>query len=334
MTFVERLKNTVVGTALEFLTQNFQYPRQKEVYETAFPNSKNFRPFWEKLRHGVSLVLLNTHYSVSYPRPYLPNLIEVGGMHIKKKTEPIPEDIKKFIDESESVIYFSLGSNLSPSIMAPEKQQAIIKSLSKVKERVLWKWDDENVAVDKSKFLVKKWFPQDDLLAHPKIKLFITHGGLLSGTESVYYGKPLLVIPIFGDQKLNAARTVSSGFGVKVDYNNLTEESLTWAINEMLSNPQYTAKVKELSDRFKDRPQHPLDLAKFYVEYVMRHKGVPFMQSSSKHLNFIQLYNVDVMLTILLALILLIYVPFVFLKKFLWMLLSNKKEEAKKLKNN
>jgi glucuronosyltransferase len=236
-------------------------------------------------------------------------------MHIKRTTNPLPSDIKKFIDESESVIYFSLGSNLSPRIMAVEKQQAVIKALSKVKRRILWKWDDENIDVDKNKFLIRKWFPQDDILAHKKVNLFVTHGGLLSGSESVYYGKPLLVIPIFGDQKLNAARTVASGYGVRVDYKNLTEGSLTWALNEMLTNPKYTETVKELSKRFTDRPQHPVDLAKFYVEYVIRHKGAPFMQTSSVYLSFIEFYNIDVIIVIALCAVLISFIPIWILRK-------------------
>lgn len=101
-------------------------------------------------------------------------------MHIKKKSNPLPDDIQKFIDESEhGVVYFSLGGNLNPSVMPIEKQEAIIKSLSKLKERILWKWDDENAKVDRKKFFVQRWFPQDDILANPKVKLFVTHGGLL-----------------------------------------------------------------------------------------------------------------------------------------------------------
>ena len=39
-------------------------------------------------------------------------------MHIKRKTNPLPADIQKFIDESEhGAVYFSLGGNLIPSVM-------------------------------------------------------------------------------------------------------------------------------------------------------------------------------------------------------------------------
>lgn len=334
----------------------FYYCHQQEIYETAFPNSQSFRPFWDKVKHGVSMVrnnslfsfhssclppsaqvFLNSHYTLSFPRPYFPNLIEVGGMHIKKKANPLPDDIQKFIDESQNgVVYFSLGGNLNPSAMPVEKQQSIINALSKLQERVLWKWDDLNAKVDKNKFLVKKWFPQDDILANPKVKLFVTHGGLLGGTEAIYYGKPLVTIPIFGDQKLNAARSVLTGYGVRVDYNNLTESSLTWGLREVLHNRKYTEKVKELSARFRDKPQHPVDLAKYYVDYVIRHKGAEFMQSSSTYLNFIELNNLDVYAICGVAIFLIVYIPYFMLKKLFQLLFggSAKASEKKKVKKN
>lgn len=257
--------------------------------------------------------------------------VEVGGMHIKKKTSPLPEDIQTFIDGAEhGVVYFSLGGNLKPSVMAVEKQQAIIKSLSKLKERIIWKWDDDTAKVDRSKFLVKNWFPQDDILAHPKVKLFVTHGGLLGGTEAIYYAKPLVVMPIFGDQKMNAVRTVSNGFGVRVDYSNLTEASFTWALNEVLSNPSYTLRVQELSKRFRDKPVHPVDLAKFNVEYVLRHKGAPFMQSSSTYLSFIEINNFDVFAIIAFVLGVTSYILFVILRKIGRLFTGGKKEKVKR----
>jgi UDP:flavonoid glycosyltransferase YjiC (YdhE family) len=258
-------------------------------------------------------------------------------MHIKKKSNPLPSDIQKFIDESEhGVVYFSLGGNLNPSAMPLEKQEAIIKALSKLKERVLWKWDDVDAKVDKKKFLVQKWFPQDDILANSRVKVFITHGGLLGGTESIYYGKPLITIPIFGDQKLNAARSVASGYGVRVDYSNLTEASLTWALDEVLNSKKYTEKVQELSARFRDKPQHPVDLAKYYVEFVMRHKGAPFMQSSSTHLNVIELNNLDVYAIILAILFIAVFVPYFLLKKLLRSCFrgNDEKTKQKKVKRN
>jgi hypothetical protein len=56
MDFFGRLQNTLFNIIQGVMIKMVQYPRQKEIYETSFPTSKNFRPFWDKLQHGVSLV--------------------------------------------------------------------------------------------------------------------------------------------------------------------------------------------------------------------------------------------------------------------------------------
>jgi UDP:flavonoid glycosyltransferase YjiC (YdhE family) len=127
--------------------------------------------------------------------------IEIGGFHVKNDTKPLPDDIKSFIESAkDGVIFFSLGGNLKPSKMKEEKKQAIVAALTKLKQKVIWKWDDESIKVDTKKFMIRKWFPQDDILAHDNVKLFVTHGGLLSCTESILRGKPIVGIPVFGDQ--------------------------------------------------------------------------------------------------------------------------------------
>lgn len=76
---------------------------------------------------------------------------------------------------------------MKPSKMDPQKKKDILNSLKKLKQKVIWKWD-EKLDVDESKFMVRNWLPQDDILAHPNVKLFVTHGGLLSCTESILRG--------------------------------------------------------------------------------------------------------------------------------------------------
>jgi len=74
--------------------------------------------------------------------------------------------------------------------------------------------------------------------AHPNIRLFITHGGHMSFLEAVTRGIPLLGIPIFFDQKLIMAKAVLGGYGLKINFNNITTESLTWAIQEVIESPK------------------------------------------------------------------------------------------------
>lgn len=69
--------------------------------------------------------------------------------------------------------------------MESDKKRDITSALSKLKQTVIWKWDNETLDLNKTKFLIRKWLPQDDILAYYNVKLFNTHGGLLSCIESI-----------------------------------------------------------------------------------------------------------------------------------------------------
>jgi UDP:flavonoid glycosyltransferase YjiC (YdhE family) len=236
MSFIERVAN--IGMSLfETTYMNFLYwPSQTEIYEKAFPNPK---PSLTDAMKNVNLVLLNTHFTLNYPRPYVPNMVEVGGLHINRVPNPLPKDIKDFLDNAkEGVIYFSMGSNIQSTNLPTEKRDALLKTFSKLKQKVMWKWESDNLPGKPDNVFIKSWYPQDDILAHPNVKIFITHGGLLGSTEAIFHGVPVIGIPIFGDQELNMARAERAGYGLTVNYRNLTEKALTWALNEMLNNPK------------------------------------------------------------------------------------------------
>lgn len=149
--------------------------------------------------------------------------------------------------------------------------------------------------------MVQKWLPQDDVLAHPNVKLFISHCGLGGVTEARYHGVPILGIPIFGDQPSNLKGIVEEGWAVSLPYSTLNEETFEASLTEALTNNTYGLVVKREANLFRDRPQHPLDTAVYWVEYVMRHKGAKHMQSQAIDLNYFQYHSLDVIATLLVA---------------------------------
>lgn len=245
MSFVERIGNTLISF-IGIVMNKFQYwPKQVAIYESVFIKrhrngaaaSTTIPTTLDTLSKNVSLVLLNNHFSINYPRPYVPNMIEVGGLHISHKINTLPNDIRTFLDESvDGAIFFSMGSNLKSNLMPIEKRNIILKVFGKLKQRVLWKWEDDKLEEKPKNVLINKWFPQNDILAHPNVKVFITHGGLLSMSEAIYHGIPLIGIPIYGDQHLNMNKAERSGYGLLIKYHNLTEQSLEWALREILEN--------------------------------------------------------------------------------------------------
>lgn len=193
-----------------------------------------------------------------------------------------------------------MGSNLQGSSIDPKTATYIFNVLSKLKQKVIWKWEDlENTPGKSANILYKKWMPQDDILAHPSMKLFITHAGKGGVAEAQYHGVPMLALPVFADQHGNADKMVKSGYGQRLELLTLTEETFKANVLEVLGNSNYKKNVEEFSQLYRDRPLSARENVVFWVEYVLRHHGAAHMQSPLVHMNFIESMNFDVYALIL-----------------------------------
>ncbi|XP_039971196.1 UDP-glucosyltransferase 2-like [Bactrocera tryoni] len=293
MNFWQRLDNLYTNTMELLYTYLVIIPEQQRYYEKYFPNA-TLR--LTDVRRDFSLLLLNQHYSLSWPRPLVPNAIEVAGMHIGHKPKKLPTDMEAFINaSSRGTIYFSLGSNIKSALLPKQKLHEIMNAFASLPVNVLWKFEKTDLADKPKNVFINKWFPQSDVLAHPKVKLFVTHGGMHSLIEAVHHGKPIVGTPVFYDQYLNVEKAVYKGFGIAVNFRNFTSIELRDAILEVLNNPTYTKRAQKISASFHDRPMKPLDAAIYWTEYVLRHKGAPQLRVAARHLNFLQRHSVDTM---------------------------------------
>lgn len=159
MSFLERVQNTLISLYADLTHYGIHVPQQEKLLKQYFP----YAPPLQELINNVSITLLNAHYSVvETPRPYLPNVIPVGGLHIQPQT--LPEDLKRFLDgASHGAILFSLGTNIKSIDLSKEQIDTIINSFSKLDQRILWKLEDENIKVP-SNVKISKWVPQGAVL--------------------------------------------------------------------------------------------------------------------------------------------------------------------------
>lgn len=80
----------------------------------------------------------------------------------------------------KGTIVFSFGSVIRGDNLSLEKQKLFIRIFDEFDDyNFLWKFES-NITVDElpKNVLIRKWLPQSDILAHPKVKALITHGGL------------------------------------------------------------------------------------------------------------------------------------------------------------
>lgn len=214
----------------------YHLPKQEQLFNQVFASSK--RTFDHVRKNSVAVALVNSHFSISFPRPFLPNIIEVAGMQVNEEMlKPLPDDIKVFIENSEhGVIYFSLGGNIKSSTMDVDKKRDLIEAMLSLKQNTIWNFDEESLDVDSKKIMIRKWLPQYEILAHNNTRVFITHAGILSCTEAIYFAKNVIAVPTYGDQHQNAKKLAKANQAIYLDYSNFTGQSLKWAVEEVVSN--------------------------------------------------------------------------------------------------
>ncbi|XP_065219010.1 UDP-glycosyltransferase UGT5-like isoform X13 [Planococcus citri] len=306
MTFFQRVGNTLVYS-LSLLMHKYYTSRYDNITIHKYLKSA---PRVEDLVRNTSLLFVSTNSAINAPIPLVPGVVDIGGIHIKP-AKVVPENIEKFINESKhGVVYFCMGSLLRGETFPPEKREAFLYAFSKIPQRVLWKWEGDVLPGKSDNIMISKWMPQRDILAHPNVKLFISHGGLLGTSEAVYEGVPVLGIPIFGDQRTNIKSLEANGAGELLDYNEISKEVVLEKIQRLLNDPKYKENAKLLSDRYRDRPMSPLDTAVYWTEYVIRHKGAPHLRTAAADMPWYQYLLLDVIafiVAVLVAGLLIIY---------------------------
>jgi len=121
-------------------------------------------------------------------------------------------------------IYVSMGSSVKTQNMPDDLKQLLAHTFAKLPYRVLWKYESTTIQNDFTPNVrISRWFPQQDILGHKKLKAFITHGGLLSMYEMVYHGAPAVVAPVFCDHDANSEKAKVDGYGkfIHIFYENI-----------------------------------------------------------------------------------------------------------------
>ncbi|XP_023280652.1 UDP-glucuronosyltransferase-like [Seriola lalandi dorsalis] len=288
MTFLQRVKNMGMSFVESYLCKVI-YGHFDDLVSRYFEDSMTYK---DLLSHGA-IWLLRYDFTFEWPRPVMPNVVFIGGINCAKKA-PLPADLAEFVDGSgdDGFIVFTLGSMVSN--MPEEKAKHFFDAFRQIPQRVVWRYTGVTPEHVPKNVRLMKWLPQNDLLAHPKAKVFITHGGTHGIYEGICNAVPMLMFPLFGDQGDNVHRMVVRGVAEKLSIYDVTTEKILAALNNIIHDKSYKEKIVELSHIHLDRPIEPLDLAVFWTEFTMRHKGATHLRVAAHELNWIQYHSLDV----------------------------------------
>ncbi|CAI4223701.1 unnamed protein product [Auanema sp. JU1783] len=254
-------------------------------YHEDFPDPK------ELLLRKSGVILANINEFTQTPRPLSSMIQFIGGSNLYSP-KPLDENLDQLLNKRKYNVFFSLGSYVRLSEAPLRIKQLFAEAFSSMKD-VTFLVKNENDDFDFNVYgniMTKAWFPQKDLLGDDRIHLFITHGGQ-------YRGKPMISIPIYADQILNAKSAVRAGSTTILDKRSLTQERLVRTIRSMLDPKSCQAKkAKFIQKSLEGREEEYRKKIVKWVE-LQAEAEEPFdhLIMHSRNLSVLELYNLDIL---------------------------------------
>ena len=149
------------------------------------------------------------------------------------------------------MLYISLGTvfNANPEFFAA-CFDAFADSTWQVVLSVGAKTDMSTIGQVPDNFFVSPYLPQLEVLQHADA--FVTHGGMNSTMEAVYYGVPMVVVPQQPEQAMTAYRVAELGLGVAFEPEHVTASALRDAVTTVVSDAGYRDRVTQMQEAARD----------------------------------------------------------------------------------
>ena len=140
---------------------------------------------------------------------------------------------------------------MQSDFLTNQTQRSLVNAFANLSETIIWKYESDIDNLPRN-VVVRKWLRQSDILGssncktntskqdflgHPNVKLFIGHAGGLGTQEAIYHGVPMVCIPFFLDQHVNAKKIVREKLGLSLDYKKITTENFLSRVRQVLDNP-------------------------------------------------------------------------------------------------
>ncbi|KAK9804912.1 hypothetical protein WJX72_011715 [[Myrmecia] bisecta] len=252
---------------------------------------------------NLSLVIVTDDFALTSARPVSPHVKVVGPL-TAVPAKPLPVELEEYMQSAgeDGVVYASFGTTAIPepyelealstalSALAPAKA---IWKLSKADQKILHQHEIQPGANVK----VLEWLPQQDLLAHSKLKAFLTQGGCNSVLEAMYHGTPIVGLAMCCEQGDNIAKAQYLGAAIAVrlhDRKNLAA-NLERALRKVAGDPAFKIAAGVISQRMQAHRRRPAELAADWVEHVAWTHGSTYLRSAMNPLPWYQEYLLNVL---------------------------------------
>ncbi|MCX6424580.1 MAG: glycosyltransferase [Actinobacteria bacterium] len=151
--------------------------------------------------------------------------------------------------DGSALIYLSLGSLGSADV---DLMKRLVDVLGRTPHRFIVSKGPQHEDFELADNMIgMEFLPQTKVI--PQVDLVITHGGNNTTTESLHFGKPMILLPLFWDQYDNAQRMDELGFGVRLSTYAFTEQEMFDALEKLLGNHELLARMTKIGALIRER---------------------------------------------------------------------------------
>ncbi|GMT15908.1 hypothetical protein PFISCL1PPCAC_7205, partial [Pristionchus fissidentatus] len=251
----------------------------------------------QQISSNSAFVFTNTEPLIDYALPSINKVISIGGIGVKEAKQ-LSEDWESILTKREKTVLLSFGS-VSKSMYLPAAIKASIIETVKALPHVtfIWKYeaDDEftkNIASKVENLHLSKWMPQVNILAHPRMSAFVTHGGMGSTQETASRGVPGIFVPLFGDQPRNAGMMEHNKLGkVSKRIANRSPAKFYLGFRQKRSSKCYLKNAKRVSAMLHKKPFTVIEQIVKYTEFAAEFGPSKALRPQSHDMNWIEHNN-------------------------------------------
>lgn len=296
-------------------THNQQYNTQRQQLQLTNTNLLS--------RLSNKLILLNTVHGVEYAIDLPPHIKLIGPLIQRTITQSQSLSLLSHIEQQWHnhtielpIVIISLGTIYQYKQHLVDIIANATLSLQNT-YRFVWKLDQQAQAQLSTHFIqqsndnimiIHRFNSQLALLALPNTIALITHCGINSVHESLYYSIPVICIPLFADQIDMCARVIDHQLGTCVLPNQLTSHQL----HELIINTTIDSTIQHSVSTARLNIALSIQQPLLLIESIMYH-GIDLLIPKHYKYNTIAYYNIDVyiiwcvMLLIMCSIIRLLY---------------------------
>lgn len=160
----------------------------------------------------------------------------------------LPEKVRNR-PEGSALIYLSLGSLGSADVALMKR---LVEVLGTTPHRFIVSKGPQHDEFELADNMVgAEFLPQTTIIN--QVDLVITHGGNNTTTESLHFGKPMIVLPLFWDQYDNAQRIHELGFGIRLDTYSFSDKEVLSALDTLLGDHDLRQKLATQGEQIRAR---------------------------------------------------------------------------------